>query len=519
MNKILVLILVLAFSASVGAREVSEQQASSKAVQWMEARIDKFDATVLSVKAVTYNGRKAYYVVQFAPQGWALVSADDTSAPLIGYSAEGTYQTDHQPYNVEAQMGIFAEQVIDNARRLSLPHEGWAQDESMIRRASKRASSDNVSPLITVNWNQNGAYWKYCPVTSSGQHAYVGCVAVGMAQAMSVAKWPAHATGSKGYEHSTFGWLSVNYDNEPGYNWDAILTGANGYDDVARLLWHCGMSVTMDYGTGGSGAQTSAIAGALRTYFGYPSSATYYSRSSFSESDWKNLILTELKEGRAVAYSGHDPKKNYGHCFNLDGYDGSWFHVNWGWGGANNGYFGLDALRDATMDMDYTDGQGVVIGIRPPSEYPMNIVLSNLQVAADAPVGTVVAAVSVESEATNPTYTFTLRGARNPITKKYASVPFTIEDMKLITTEAMPAATSRYVEIIVKNNENGHELSRAFTIQIVGSTSVEAINIEDGQTEYFDISGRQLSTLQKGLNIVRQRKADGSAQVKKVVVK
>lgn len=516
--KIFVLISALAFTVDLNAKEVSAQQASNKASQLMKTRVDRFDATVLSVKAVNYNGRKAYYVVQFAPQGWALVSADDTSAPLIGYSAEGTYQIDNLPYNLEAQMGIFAEQVIDNAQRYTQPHQSWTQEESMIRRAN-RASADNISPLINVTWNQSGVYWKYCPVTSSGQHAYVGCVAVGMAQAMSVAQWPAHATGSKAYDHATFGWLSVNYDEEPAYNWNNILTGANGYDDVARLLWHCGMSVTMDYGTGGSGAQTSAIATALRTYFGYPSSVTYYNRSSFNDTDWKNLILTELQEGRAVAYSGHDPKKNYGHCFNLDGYDGNWFHVNWGWGGKNDGYFGLDGLRDATMDMDYTDGQGVVIGIRQPSEYPMNITLSNLQVSADAPIGTVVAAVNVESEATNPTYTFTLRGARNPITKKYASVPFKIEDMKLITTEAMPDAASRYVEIIVKNNENGHELSRTFTIQIVKGTGIKVINSSDSNQEFFDVSGRQLQTPQKGLNIIRQRNSDGSVTAKKVLVK
>jgi len=149
----------------------------------------------------------------------------------------------------------------------------------------------------------------------------------------------------------------------------------------------------------------------------------------------------------------------------------------------------------------------------------MNITLSNLQVSADAPIGTVVAAVNVESEATNPTYTFKLRGMRNPITKKYASVPFKIEDMKLITTEAMPDAASRYVEIIVKNNENGHELSRAFTIQIVKGTGIKVINSSDSNQEFFDVSGRQLQTPQKGLNIIRQRNSDGSVTAKKVLIK
>jgi hypothetical protein len=173
MKKNIVLLTMMTLSLGIEAKVVTTQIAAAKAKEMVAEHVDGFAAEVQSVTPMAYKGKTAYYVVQFAPQGWALVSADDTSAPLIGYSAEGTYQIDNLPYNLEAQMGIFAEQVIDNAQRYTQPHQGWAQEESMIRRAN-RASSDNVSPLINVTWDQSGVYWKYCPVTSSGQHAYVG---------------------------------------------------------------------------------------------------------------------------------------------------------------------------------------------------------------------------------------------------------------------------------------------------------------------------------------------------------
>jgi hypothetical protein len=116
--------------------------------------------------------------------------------------------------------------------------------------------------------------------------------------------------------------MYINYDKEPAYNWNNILSGANDRDDVARLLWHCGVAVKMNYGTDGSGTQTSYIPAALQRNFSYPNSVKFYSRKDFSNSDWNDLILNELKAGRAVAYSGYDPKKSYGHCFNLDGYNG-----------------------------------------------------------------------------------------------------------------------------------------------------------------------------------------------------
>lgn len=517
MKRILLLITLFATVMGISAKEVSPQMAASKAVQLMQSRIDDFDGQLASVKAVTYEGLKAYYVVQFAPEGWALISADDTSTPFIGYSEKGVYQTEDQPYNMRAQMGVYGNQIISNAQKYTQQHAEWQTVDGMSHRAARRAD-DKIAPLISVTWNQTGAYQKYCP-EDGGSKAVVGCVAVGMAQAMSVAQWPSRPVGEYGYNHQTYGYIYINYDNEPDYNWNNILSGANGKDDVARLLYHCGVAVRMDYSPSGSGTQTSYIPAALQRNFQYPASVKYYIRNNFSDTDWKQLILTEIQEGRAVAYSGHDPKKNYGHCFNLDGYDGNWFHVNWGWGGSNDGYFSLDGLRDNTMDMDYTDGQGVVIGIRPPSEHPSNITLSNTTVSVDAPVGTVVADVIVESEATNPTYTYTIRGEYSPRTHKYRSVPFTIENDQLITTEAIdPEAGDRTIEITAKNNQNGYEVTRSFTIKVV-TTGIQNVTWTNQQTDYFTIDGQHLTTPHKGLNIVRQKCADGTIQVIKKIIK
>lgn len=518
MKKSLLWITMIALAIGAEAKVVTTETAAAKAKELVQARADGFDAEVQCVTPMLHQGKTAYYVVQFAPQGWALISADDTSTPLLGYNTEGKFQTEDMPVNLQGQLDIYAEQIVSNAKKFSEQHPNWKTENAVAHRAAKRAAK--VAPLIQVKWNQTGAYKKYCPSSSKGQ-AIVGCVAVGMAQAMSVAQWPARPQGEFGYDHNEFGWVYVNYDNEPAYNWSEILSGANGNDGAARLLWHCGVSVRMDYGYDGSGTQTSYIPGALKSYFGYPNSVAYYTRANFSDEEWFDLILNEIQNGRAVAYSGHDPKKGYGHCFNLDGFDGQWFNVNWGWGGANNGYFSLDGLHDATMDMDYTSGQGVVVGIRPPSEYPMNIILSNSSISTNAPIGTVVADITVETEATNPTYTFTLKGPVNPITHKATTPPFEVKNMQLVTTKQMDAqAGTKTFTMTVKNNENGHELSRDFTINVVASAGiVDVQSTEVVSSEYFTVDGRQSSTPQKGLNIIRQRTKDGKIVVRKVINK
>jgi hypothetical protein len=473
-NASLLLLLLFGWLTSTWAKDITPQEAREAALKAVRRQALGFNGTVDSVEPVTYNGSIAYYVVRFVPQGWALISADDGTTPLLGYSTTGTFTLNNAPDNLQGWMNGYADQIVrvasmSNATR----HSGWAElDQAPV---TTRAAFDKVAPLITVHWNQSGYYKKYCPTNNSGQ-AIVGCVAVAMGQAMSVCRYPARPVGDHSYYAPDFGTQYINYDKEPAYNWNNILSGANNLDDVARLLWHCGVAVDMNYGISGSGAQSSAIATALQRNFSYPSSVTYYSRASYN-GDWKMLIVNELHGGRAVCYSGHDPKGGYGHCFNLDGYDGNnMFHVNWGWGGTGDGYFPLDNLSDAQMGMDYTASQGVIVGIRPPSDRPSDIMLSETVVKEQQPAGTVVAEVTVSSEAVNPQYTYSVRGTYSPILHDYIKVPFTIEDGMLKTTEILKAADRQewIIEITATNTANRASYSKTFTIYVMSSDEAEA---------------------------------------------
>lgn len=516
--------IVLLFAAllpvALQAAEVSQERAAATARQLMAGRIEGFDTEVQAVRTVWYEGQQAYHVVQFARGGWALISADDLSQPLIGYNGEGVFQVEGQPESVSSMMDWYSAQVVSNARQGGQRHAGWDEASRPVMARSKAGNSDVVQPLIKVNWNQTGSYQKYCPKNSDGQ-AVVGCVAVGMAQAMSVAKWPDRPVGNYGYTSVTYGSLYIDYDAEPDYDWNAILAGSNGRDNVARLLWHCGVSVNMNYGKDGSGTQDSYIASALQRNFKYPKSVKYYARSSYGD-NWSQLIINELKAGRAVAYSGADPVKSYGHCFNLDGYDGSFFHVNWGWGGNNNGYFGLDGLKDATMDMNYTTGQSVIVGVRAPSELPSDIILSNTSVQAFQPAGTEVGTVTVESEAENPTYDFKVVGPYSVILHTNMPAPFKVVDGKLVTTEELSLEDGdRNIEITATNTKNKASVTRSFTIKVTKTSGISQMEAapEVVSEQDYSLSGIRTNADAKGVRIVRQRLADGSVKALKRIVK
>ena len=519
MKKIFLFLATL-LPLALNAAEVSKEKATAMATLLMTERVDGFNSEILTVNSVDYDGQKAYYVVQFKQGGWAIIAADDNSSPLIGYSPKGEFRIEDQPENLAGMMEVYAQQVVGNARRFKERHSGWDVEQRPAE--ARRNASSKIKDLIKVNWNQTGKFQKYCPKNDQGQ-AVVGCVAVGMAQAMSVAQWPPRPIGSFSYNSASFGYQSINYDEEPDYNWDNILSGANNADDVARLLWHCGVSVRMDYGVSGSGTQTAYIAGALKNYFQYPQSVQYYSRSSYS-GDWEELILTELREGRAVAYSGHDPVKNYGHCFNLDGYDGQWFHVNWGWGGNGNGYFGLDGLRDAKMDMDYTEGQAVIVGVRAPSDKPSNILLSNNTIQAMKPAGSIVGSVIVESEATNPTYTFKVTGEYSVLFHTYLPAPFEVIEGNLVTTDQLlledyPEGIG--IEITATNNQNNASVTRHFTILVTktdGIVDLSATEADVVSEAYYSAAGQLLDVPVKGLIVVRQKLSDGTVRTLKKMI-
>lgn len=496
-------IIFLAVTFVANAAEVSQERALAVAKLIIMERVIGINTDVKEINTVTKNGKAIYYVINFIQGGWALVSADDTTAPLIGYSDTGTYNIFSQAESNKWMMDKFVGQIEQNARTRKHADAAWQQSYGH----TTRAASKKVEPIITVKWNQGKPYNKYCPSDQKGA-TYVGCVAVAMAQAMSVWQYPSRPQGSHSYTHDTYGTLYVNYDNEPDYNWNNIMTGANNKDELARLLYHVGISIDMNYGTDGSGTQTSYIPGALKKYFGYPNSVTYYSRDKYSD-NWEELILNELYSGRAVCYSGHDPKKNYGHCFNLDGFDGSFFHVNWGWGGANDGYFPLDGLRDNTMDMDYTSGQGVVVGIRPPSEHPCDIMLTHNSVSANMPAGTVVGQVIVDSEAKDPVYEYKIKGEYSVLLHTYLKAPFEIVDDELRTTEPLSMDNgNRNINITVTNTKNNFSYSKDFTIYVTdpsGITRIENQHSNDGKI--YTLDGKKIiNAHKKNIYIINGKK-------------
>jgi len=184
--------------------------------------------------------------------------------------------------------------------------------------------------------------------------------------------WPVTGVGSHTYHPQGYSTQSANFGNTT-YHW-SDMPNSVGYPNeaVGTLQWHAGIAVNMGYSPSGSGAQSSAAANALRQYFRYNTALTLYSKEDYSDSQWEDLLRTELDNVHPLYYDGYGSAG--GHAFVCDGYQGTnYFHFNWGWSGAYDGYYYTSNLNPGTA---FNWGQNAMFNVQ-----PLNYALNSLQVS------------------------------------------------------------------------------------------------------------------------------------------
>jgi hypothetical protein len=300
----------------------------------------------------TENSDNIYYVFNTTNNsGWIIVAADDVVIPILGYSFEGNYSNTNQPPAFTYWMNSCKDQILyvkqNNVVSDIATLTKWNQLKT--NTVDQNKSTKSVAALLTTTWDQGCYYNTLCPTDAGGDcnHVYTGCVATAMAQIMRYWNYPANGVGSYSYYHSTYGTQSANFGATT-YNWASMPNNVTSNNTaVATLMYHCGVSVDMDYGPTGSGAFSGVVPDALINYFSYQNTAQRVFLVDYTTTDWINLLKVELDAQRPVYYSGNDGVS--GHAFVCDGYDNSNnFHFNWGWSGSYNGYFAIGSLNPGT---------------------------------------------------------------------------------------------------------------------------------------------------------------------------
>lgn len=310
-------------------------------------------------------------------EGFILMSADDAVQPVLAYSIDQQLDLDEMPPAARMWLDYYASEVRHARARASAPSADVARKWNNLRHpgAPKDQTASAVEPLLTALWNQTKYYNAYSPVDYNAPSGYDnrtpnGCVAVAMAMIMYYYRYPLHGTGSH-TNYTDYGNFYVDFSQQT-YCYEAMKNQLNHYNnEVAKLIFHCGTSVDMMYGTEGSGAYSENVPYALTNYFGYASTCEYLRRNDYTHAQWENMLRTELDAGRPLYYSGCSDDGC--HAFVCDGYDeDSLYHFNFGWGGSSNGYYTI-AQGDSSANPvgGFNNSQRIVRGIAPnPNAYP-----------------------------------------------------------------------------------------------------------------------------------------------------
>jgi hypothetical protein len=381
---ILIALLTVCFAAS--ARQISENEAMLKAAAFGQKAVasrlmsnSRTSAITLAYtqQSATSAADNCFYVFnRGTADGYIIVSADDRTDAILGYTDSGSFDYASLPANARWWFSTYQHQI-----QYLIDHPNFKN------RIVPKSLPTSVTPICKSLWNQDSPFNDSCPTYTDPiegvVHCATGCVATAMAQVMYYHKWPLKGTGSNSYtSHGFENGDSLIYNlsadfSKSTYDWANMTDRYNSASTtaqnkaVAKLMSDVGISVNMIYGSM-SGSDVEPTAYAFTNFFGYDQSLSVLDRQFVGIDEWENYIRGEINSKRPVLYVGFSTQD--GHAFVCDGYSSDdFFHFNWGWSGKSNGYFKINVLTPpylgigGGLGLGFNDQQFIFVNLTTPS--------------------------------------------------------------------------------------------------------------------------------------------------------
>lgn len=358
------------------AREIAERHAAKNGAHIGQQSVKR--AKVLNKQQSTTSSRGYYVFPHDGNCGYTIVSGDDRMPEIVGYSTTDTYSEENMPDGMKHLMQAYEAMAIALANGDAKAERCLAEKEALAADSTYR--QPRVAPLLAdVVWGQTEPYNNLCPMYDDQRRTLNGCVPTAMAQLMMYYQYPQTLKSDiPAYQTESYQLNMPSVSAGERYDWDNMLPQYSGgaytaaqANAVAKLMYHCGLSVKADYGPSTSAWCPPNV---LVKYWGYdPDVIKQLNREDFSLREWTAILDAELRASRPVYYSGVSFTSG-GHAFLCDGADGDGlYHINWGWSGWSNGYFDITILNSdysgtesATAPADgYNYSCRMIVGIMP----------------------------------------------------------------------------------------------------------------------------------------------------------
>ena len=387
-----VIVAVVFFVTPGWGKPVDYKEALEVADAWLAANpapmVSDPSGKVWKAKGVRpflgYSGETLAYIIDLKPQGFIVVPADDAVEPILTFGTEGDFPGILGPEDILAD--LLASDIpsrLRNKDRMPLEYKDRVAGRwSTVRKAALQTDGDPVivgavspvvNPLITDTWDQGSESGPYTYNYYTPNHYVAGCVATAMGMIIHYYRYPASASCTATiYVNGVPQTASFNDT----FNYDLMPTSISGgsplanIQEVAKLLYDCGISVNMQYASGGSGAYTSQVATALVNTFHY-STASW---KSGSDSNWASVLKSELNGGFPAELAIRSTSSGVGHAIVCDGWGtesgADRFHLNMGWGGYANNWYAVPGFSAGGYTWDQLSGY--VYNIRKPTDLPVS---------------------------------------------------------------------------------------------------------------------------------------------------
>ena len=384
-----IFLIFFIISYSLFAKAVDETTAGRVARNFIRSRAQNQNFIIKNQeKLLNSENEVVSHIFSLNPRGFIAISTDTNISPVVAYSFHSKFASDRE--KLMSKMLIRDMDLRLKALELTDPQviksnqNSWQSllqyEENTSRYKTFQQWPAQGSTLtggwITTTWDQSYPYYNFCPLDpNTGQRCVVGCVATAMSMMINYHGYvgdvsfnsyeDSYSTNgididsdSLLYDFPGFGELNSYLDTvKVHYANDVTLTE----EDLAALSFACGISVHMNYSSGGSGAWTQQVASALLNKFGYESAEWM----SSSLSDFYDSLSTNMIEAKPAEISIRLSNGSGGHAINVDGYNtDDYYHLNFGWGATSP-----DPIAEAWYDLPlgmpvgYTIITGAVLNV------------------------------------------------------------------------------------------------------------------------------------------------------------
>ena len=341
----------------------------------------------------------AYHVFNVNNRGFIVVAGDDLLKPILAYSLSKPFDdSDATEFLNVGNIKNKINQLKENDAEVAGNQKRWYRLRSQSTLKTARLTPDT---LITTRWAQTYPFNALCPKDRNENPTMTGCVATAMAQVLhywaSNGAWivghgicPSYycdqvgaaipATTLEGEHYDWKNMLDYYPTDQPETTVDepillaSLSPPAPKKEDVyitavAKLMYHCGVSISANFGKENTSASIQNAAISLRDHFGFDPSIQMKYRECYSEEEWRNMILEQLTNRTPVIYRGEN--KTSSHCFICDGYDEETdlFHFVFGWGTVATGFYDIELCNStspsSSKNINYDEKQAMIVNAFP----------------------------------------------------------------------------------------------------------------------------------------------------------